>query len=123
MRSGKSGVAVEGEEVLLDHPAHNARGVRRLGVLAFEAVAIEQGEEELEVLLLARVRRGRHEEQVAGDVAEELTEEEALGLFELAAEVVSAHAVGFVDDDQVPLGVFELGPARTRCGRAGPCAR
>jgi hypothetical protein len=45
---------------------------------------------------------------VASDVAEELTEEEALGLFELAAEVVSAHAVGFVDDDEVPLGVFEL---------------
>ena len=36
---------------------------------------------------------------------EQLAELEALGLLELAAEVVGAHAVGLVDDDQVPLGL------------------
>ena len=78
-------------------------------VLALEAVAVQQREEELEVLLLAAVRGGGHEQQVARDVAEQLAEQEALGLLELAAEVVRAHAVRLVDDHEVPLGLRKLG--------------
>ena len=78
-------------------------------VLALEPVAVEQREEELEVLLLAGVRGGGHQQQVAGDVAQQLAELEALGLLELAAEVVGAHAVRLVDDHEVPLGLRELG--------------
>ena len=78
-------------------------------VLAFEPVAVQQRQEELEVLLLAAVRRGGHQQQVAGDVAELLAELEALGLLQLAGEVVGAHAVGLVDDDEIPLGLRQLG--------------
>ena len=42
------------------------------------------------------------------DPAEHLTEQEPLGLLQLAPEVVGSHAVGLIDDDQVPLGLFEL---------------
>ena len=49
-------------------------------VLALEPVAVEQGQEELEVLLLAGVRGGGHQQQVPGDLAEQLAELEALGL-------------------------------------------
>ena len=78
-------------------------------VLALEPVAVKQRQEQLEVLLLAAVRRRGHQQQVAGDVAEQLAELEALGLLQLAAEVVRAHAVRLVDDHQIPLGLRELG--------------
>ena len=107
--SGEELLAIEGQQVFFDHPAHDPGGVGGLGVLALEAVAVEQGEEQLEVLFLARVGRGRHQQQVAGDLAEHLAQLEALGLLQLATEVVGAHAVGLVDDDQVPLGFLELG--------------
>ena len=109
---GEQRLAVEREQVLLDHPPHHARGVGAVDlrlVLALEPVAVKQREEELEVLLLAAVRGRGHQQQVAGDVAEQLAELEALGLLQLAAEVVGAHAVGLVDDHEVPLGLGQLG--------------
>ena len=45
---------------------------------------------------------------MAGDVAEQLAELKALGLLELAAEVVRAHPVGLIDDHQIPLGLRQL---------------
>ena len=78
-------------------------------VLALEAVAVEQRQEELEVLLLAAVRRGRHQQEVAADLAELLAELEAFGLLELAAEVMGAHAVSLVDDHEIPLRLRKLG--------------
>ena len=104
-------LALEGEQVLLDHAAHDALGVGvvvLLAIFAGELVAVEEGEEGLEVLLLARVRGRGHEEEVTGPCAEELAELEALGLLEFAAEPVGAHPVGFVDDDQVPVAVLDL---------------
>ena len=46
-------------------------------------------------------------------LAEQLAELEALGLLELAAEVVGAHAVGLVDDDEVPLGLCRAAASRS----------
>jgi len=69
-----------------------------------EPVGIQQGHERLEVLLLARVRRRGHQQQVAGDAAEEATELVPLGQLELAAVVVRRHAVRLVDDDKVVRG-------------------
>ena len=106
---GEELLALEGEQVLLDHAAHDTADVDGLLLLSLESVAVEQSEEELEVLFLARVRRRGHQQQVAGDLAEQLTELEPLGLLQLAAEVVRSHAVRLVDDDQVPLGLLELG--------------
>src|SRR5690606_27011558 len=63
---------VEGEQILLDHAPHEAAGVRAVyagSELAFETVAVEQGQEELEVLLLARMGGGCHQQQVPGAVA------------------------------------------------------
>jgi hypothetical protein len=57
------------EQVLLHHTAHEVRDVDRvhpIAELALESVAIEQRHEELEVLLLAVVRRRRHQQEVAG---------------------------------------------------------
>ena len=77
--------------------------------LALEAVAVEQGHEELEVRLLAVVRRGGQEQEVPGQAGEKLAEAVALGVLDLVAEVGGAQLVGFVADDQVPVGLLELG--------------
>ena len=76
--------------------------------LALEPVRVEQRQEELEVLLLAGVRRGGHQQEVPRGAAQHLAELVALGLLDLAAEVVGRHLVRLVDDDQVPLGGAEL---------------
>ena len=76
--------------------------------LALEAVAVEQGHEELEVFLFAVVGRRRHEEELAGEVGEELAEAVALGIARFAAEVAGRHLVGLVADDEVPVAVAGL---------------
>ena len=73
-------------------------------LLPRKAVLIQQGHEQLEVLVLAVVRGGRHQQQVAGVVAHPLAHVVALGALDLTAEVVGAHAVGFIEHHQVPLG-------------------
>ena len=53
---GEQWFAVEGQQLLLDHPAHQPGGVGAVGAaaeLAFESVGVEQAEEGLEVLLAA----------------------------------------------------------------------
>ena len=64
--------------------------------LALEAVGVEQRHEELEVLLLAVVRRRGHQQEVAGERPSELAELVALGLLDLAAEEVRRHLVRLV---------------------------
>ena len=76
--------------------------------LAFEAIAVEQGHEELEVFFLAVVGRGRHEEEIPGQAGEQLAEPVALGGLDFAAVERRRHLVGFVADDEVPVGLFEL---------------
>lgn len=49
---GKEFLALEGEQVFLDHAAHDAAGVGGDLVLAFEPVFVEQREEQLKVLFL-----------------------------------------------------------------------
>ena len=77
--------------------------------LALETIAVEQSQEELKVLLLAVMRRGRHEEEVAGQAAQELAQAVALGVADLAAEVAGRHLVGLVADDEVPVRLLQLG--------------
>ena len=108
---GEERRAVELDQLLLHHAAHEVGGidlVDAVAELAVEAVGVEQRQEELEVLFLAVVRRGRHQQQVARVRAELLREAEAAGLFELRAEVVGGELVGLVEDDQVPPGGAEL---------------
>ena len=75
MRSGKQRRAVELQQIFLHHAAHQVRDVGRVHAVAevaLETVAIEQRHEELEVLLLAVVRRRRHQQEVAREVREQL---------------------------------------------------
>jgi len=61
--------AVELEQVLLHHSAHQVRDIRDVDPVtetAFETIAIEERHEELEVLLLAVVWRRCHQEKVPG---------------------------------------------------------
>jgi hypothetical protein len=73
-------------------------------LLTREAVLIQQGHEQLEVLVLAVMRRGCHQQEVAGMVSHPLAHVVALGALDLIAEVVGAHAVGFIEHHQVPFG-------------------
>src|SRR5205085_11426759 len=66
---GKERSAVELEKALLHHPSHQVGHLDLMNAVAesaLETIAIEQSEEELEVLLLAVVRRCRHQEEVSG---------------------------------------------------------
>jgi hypothetical protein len=108
---GEERRAVELEQALLDHPAHQVRdigGVHAVAELALEAVAVEQRHEELEVFLLAVVGRGRHQQEVTCQGREQLAEAVALGVFDLVAEEGGRHLVGLVADHQVPAAVGGL---------------
>ena len=90
---GEQRPAVEGLQVLLDHAAHQpvgADGVDAVPVPALEPVGVEQREEQLEVLLPARVRGRGHQQEVPRVPAQELAELVAPGLLQLAAEVMRA---------------------------------
>ncbi len=75
---------------------------------ALEAVAVEQRHEELEVLLLAVVRRRRHQQEVPRQGREELPEPVALGVLDLAAEDRGRHLVRLVADHEVPAAIGRL---------------
>ncbi len=77
--------------------------------LPLESVGVEQRQEQLEVLLDAGVRGGGHQKKVTGDRSGQAAELVALGFLDLATGVVRRHLVGFVDDDEVPVGRLELG--------------
>ena len=75
---------------------------------ALEAVPVEQGQEQLEVLLLAVVRRRRHQQEVAGQAREELPQAVPFRVLDLAAEERGRQLVGLVAHDQVPARVRRL---------------
>ena len=105
---GEERPAVELEQVLLHHAAHQVGDldlVHAVAELALEAVAVEQRQEELEVLFLAVVRRGGHQQEVAREAREELAEPVALGVLDLAAEEGGGELVRLVADDEVVAAV------------------
>ncbi len=71
---------------------------------ALETIGVEETHEQLEVRVLAVVRRCRHQQKIASSSAEQFAELVALGLLYLAAEVRGRHAMSFVADNQVPIG-------------------
>ena len=75
---------------------------------ALKAVAVEQREEELKVLLLAVVRRGGHEQKVPRQGSEQLPELVAPGVFDFTAKEGRGEFMRFVTDDQVPAAVRGL---------------
>ena len=103
--------ALHREQLFLDHPPHQVARIDRVhavAVLPLEPVTVQQRQEQLEILLLARVRGRGHEQQVPGDQAERLAEFVALGALEFVAVVVRRHAVRLVNDHQVPVGLVQL---------------
>jgi len=82
--------------------------VNPLAEPALEAVAVQQGQEELEVLLLAIVRCGRQEQEVAGEGGEELAEHVAFRAANLATPEGGAHLVGLIAHHQIPVGGLQL---------------
>ena len=94
--------AIELLHVLLEPADHNAVFVvgARLGqdVAGDVQVAVEQLQQQGEVVGIALVRRGRQEKEVVGTIAEELAQLVPLGLVDLVAVLVGGHLVGFVHD-------------------------
>ena len=103
--------AVKLAQVLLDHAAHQVRDlhlVHAIAEAALKAVAVEQGEEELKILLLAVVGRGGHQQKVPRQGSEQLPELVAPGVFDLTAEEGRGEFVRLVTDHQVPAAVRGL---------------
>ena len=63
-------------------------------------VLVEQRQEEAEILRVPLMRRGRHQEIVVRHLGQGLTQLVGEGFL---VGAVSAHFVGFVDDDQIPV--------------------
>ena len=108
---GEERRAVELEQALLHHPAHQVRDIGHVDPVAeaaLETVAVEQRHEELEVLLLAVVRRRRHQQEVPREGREKLAEPVALGVLGLAAEDRGRHLVRLVADDEIPAAIRRL---------------
>lgn len=76
--------------------------------LPLKAIPVQQGHEKLEVLLLAIVWRGGHQQEIPGDAGEQLAKPVTLRGLDLAAEERGRHFVSFVADDQIPVGLLEL---------------
>ena len=108
---GEQRRAVELEQVLLHHAAHQVRDVGHVDPVAeaaLETVTVEQRHEELKVRLLAVVRRRRHQQEMPRQRREELPEPVTLGVLDLAAEHGGRHLVGLVADHEVPAGIGRL---------------
>jgi hypothetical protein len=79
------------EQPLLNHPSHQVGYVGRAGTitgLPLETVGVEQRHEQLEVLILAGMRRGRQQQEMPGHLAENLSDAIPLRLLQLDTEVV-----------------------------------
>ena len=118
---GKQRLARKSTQILLDHAPHQPLGVRpamQLGLVdARETVLVQQGHEQLEILLLARMRRRGHQQQVLRRGGQHLAQAEARGPFLFAVDVLEmrAHAVRLVHDRDVPTHLAQqpqpVGPA------------
>ena len=104
-------LALERQQVLLHHPPHQVRHVGRVDPVAeppLEPVAVEQGHEELEILLLPVVRRRRHQQEVAAEARQQLAQPVALRVGDLAPEERRRQLVGLIADDKIPPAVRRL---------------
>jgi hypothetical protein len=73
--------------------------------LPLEPISIQQGEEKLEILLFAVVRRRRHEQEVAANAGEKLPQAVALCVFALATEKGGRELVRLVANNQIVTAV------------------
>ena len=79
-----------------------------LAVAALVPVRVQQGQEQLEVLLLARMRRRCHQQQMPGDAAQELPKLVTASGLQLTAEVMRGHPVRLIYDDDIPVSVAQV---------------
>ena len=102
---GEKRPPIEAKQLFLGETTHH---IRRVGVMhavaeaTLEAIAVKERHEKLEVLFLAVVRRGGHQQEVTAGFTELLSHLVALRVFDVAAEVSRRHAVRLIADDQVP---------------------
>ena len=103
--------AVELEQVFFHHAAHQVGGIGDMNAVpkaALEPVAVDERHEELKVFLFPVVRRGRHQQEMAGEARKQLTQPVALRVLDLAAKERGRHFVGLVAHDEVPTAVGSL---------------
>ena len=119
--------AVELDQFLLHHAAHEVGGVHLVDAVAkfsVEAVGVEERQEQLEVLFLAVVRRGRHQQEDGGCVRPSFSASlEAPGLLQFAAEEMGGELVRLVEHDEIPSRRRRVFPADPRCGTSGRAGR
>ena len=73
-----------------------------------EPIAIKQRHEQLEVLFLPVVRRGRHQQEMSRQRREQLPEPVPLRVLRLATENRGRHFVSLVTHDEIPATVWRL---------------
>ena len=108
---GEQRSALEGQQAFLHHATHQVGRVDLVDPVAkasFEAVAVEQLHEQLEVGVRAIVGSGGHQQKVPCHTRQQPTELVALRLADLAAGVRRRHLVGLVAYHEIPLGFGRL---------------
>jgi len=98
--------AIELEQVLLDHAAHQVACINRVNPItefALKPVAVQQGHEQLEILFLPIVRCGGQEKKMPGDRRKQLPQLMSFGSADFATPEGGAHLVRFIADNNVPV--------------------
>ena len=97
--------AIEFQELFLGQATHHVGAVRVVHTVAkttFKPVTIKKSHKQLEVLFLAVVWRGRHQEKMSAHLSKKLPELITFGIFYVTAEEAGGHAMCFIADDQIP---------------------
>ena len=73
-----------------------------------EPVPVDEGHEELKVFLFSVMRRGRHQQEMAGETRQQLPQPVALRVLDFTTEERRRHLMRLVAHDEVPAAIRNL---------------
>ena len=73
-----------------------------------ESVPVDEGHKELKVFLFSVMRRGRHQQEMAGETRQQLPQPVALRVLDFTTEERRRHLMGLVAHDEIPAAIRSL---------------
>src|SRR4051794_35301049 len=83
--------------------------MRSVPWLALEAIAIEQGQKQMEILILAIMRRGGEQQKLASAARKRFPQLESLRALNLGSVIGRGHLVRFIHNYQIPIHRADFG--------------
>ena len=107
----EKGCAIKLQQVFLHQAPHDIADINGLiasPACTLKSVRVNQRHEELKVFLFTIMGSGSKQKEMACNAGKQAAQLIALGVFDLPAPHGSGHLVGFIADDQVPIGNLQL---------------